>query len=206
MKIPALLLAVSWCLAAPAEVVPYIHALTTQATLPIPAGKILVIEQIQSPSPEVDLKITYNNTGSGISATSGNLTLKVMNTNHVQTALLSLDRVIRVQGGWSIQNMEGTTTVLVGLAMDEADLYASVPNLLEEIGIEGQNAKVLASLASPRPALHSVETSTDLQTWTRDPAATIGTVGGPSQVEAVTAATEDVKAVRIQSRARLETP
>ena len=92
-----------------------------------------------------------------------------------------------------------------GLLVDLEDIYAAaVPSEFKQTGVAAGQLAATLKQSSPRPTVVKVETSTDLQTWTPDPTATVANTSDKTEKQVTVAATTPRKFVRAKviSRAK----
>jgi len=141
---------------------PWIGSLAGGGSLTVPAGKILIIEQLSySSSGPFQFTITGSAAGDVGSGTfSAIMTISV-------SGLTKLPSPIRLGPGMTItNNITGVPVAVFGTAMDLTDFIAFVsPVMKDMIADNGQLAALVDSRTSNLTKTIG-ETSTDLQSWT----------------------------------------
>jgi hypothetical protein len=124
--------------------------ITTNETFTVPAGKVLIIENVQSPL-----------------GGSSSQTLEKGNNSFI----LRFDEVgvklpVKIPEGWTFRGLSDavgdTTDVWVfGLLVSPSDLFASAQHRIDSIAISGGMASLGIETMSPRPAIINLETSSE---------------------------------------------
>lgn len=87
-------------------------------------------------------------------------------------------------------------TIFIGLLIDTADLYATVPSEFKQTGVASGQIAATLKQSSPRPTVVKVESSTDMETWTPDPTATVANTSDKTEKQVTVAANTPAKFVR----------
>lgn len=127
---------------------------TTNEIFTVPAGKVLIIESLQTPNPfgaSLDSQRLEKGTNS--------FTVRFDNEGGVRLP-------IKIPEGWTLrgidEGLEGATDVWVfGLLVSPSDLFASTQHRIDSIAINGGMASLDIQTASPRPAQINVEKSSE---------------------------------------------
>lgn len=182
-------------------VVPYVNLFSIGENLLIPAGKVLIIEQVDIETNRlVDFRVKFNNTGSGIDTSSGFLTMTF--SNPTPGAVFSLPVPLRIPGGWSITNIHSFSFQIVGLAVDAADLYAEVGSEIDSLATSAGSLFGGVQLDSPRPVVAWVESTEDLTGWTKDPDGLLLPQDDRTRRQLQKTADGDKEFMRVRARAR----
>ena len=133
--------------------------ITTNETFTVPAGKVLIIESLQTPNPfggSLDSQRLEKGTNS--------FTVRFDSEGGVR-------RPIKIPEGWTLRGIaeefEGATDVWVfGLLVSPSDLFASAQHRIDQFAVNGGMASLGIQMASPRPARIAVEKSAEAdQGW-----------------------------------------
>ena len=182
-----------------AESLPWIRNLSNGATITIPAGKILIIEQISNPD---------------LAQASGRFTVAGPEVGGVGTGSFSTDFRIQLDGfdlqklesplrlgpGMSITSVAGAglppRVVLFGTVIDTSDFIASADPVLKGATLEsGKLAAVIDSRTS-KPTTTVGEASNDLQTWSATGVSVAKSSSNPRVSKIITPADAPKKFVR----------
>lgn len=139
---------------------PWIWSIAGSAYITVPAGKILIIEQVSSSSPAIQFTITGNAAGGiGSGSFSAGMLISV-------SGLTKLASPIRLGPGMTLTNNLPSAIVIFGTAMDATDFIASaIPVTKNLIAASGQLSVIVDSRNS-NSTTTTGETSKDLQSWT----------------------------------------
>ncbi|MFP6906522.1 MAG: hypothetical protein VCG02_14980 [Verrucomicrobiota bacterium] len=169
----------------------------------VPAGKVLVIEHAMATSSDGKLILRREfilDNGPAV-PTFLNITL---NNSYTDGTLYSLNRPLKIKAGSKIHRNQITpssTTYLFGLLVDEADLFAAVPNEIEDGRVAAGVFSATVQASSARPARAVVEKSADAQTYVTDSSASVTRTDAGTL--SVTSSTDDaIKLIRVDLRAR----
>lgn len=187
-----------------AEVIPFLFDMNNNNDFTVPAGKVVLIEQIQSTQNPVGVQIDVDNTGSGISTETGNMDVNLDNPGSGATPKLAmLDKPLRLRAGWNFENRSGESFIIAGLIIDEADLYAAgVPNEWEMFAAGNAMLSGQVRVQSARPVTQTVQSSTDFNSWVTDPTVTVQNTSDRTLLQIDGSATDDFKFYRVETRTR----
>jgi len=160
-----------------ADIVPVIIQLNESSNAySVPADKVLLIEHgyvgDSSGTASIVLILTNSTLTTGIrigqawfrTITSFSPSLKIPGGNE-----LSVLNFFNIDGEGEPDPEIDNYVILFGLLVDPVDLYAGIPNLIDKIQVANQIAELNVKVDSPRPRSIQVETSPDLESWTRVP-------------------------------------
>jgi len=158
-----------------AEITPVILRLNeTAPSYAVPTNKVLLIEH------------GYTGEASG----AANIVLLIQNGTNLNTGVRldaswyrqvkTLNPSMKIPSGWTMiatnfGNIDGegapdpsidNAVTLMGLLVDQQDLYAGIPHEIDQFRAAGGTGLVRIDIASPRPRIIRVEKSSDLSTWT----------------------------------------
>ena len=124
--------------------------ITTNETFTVPAGKVLIIETVQSP----------------LGSASSQRLEKGNNSFILRFDDAGVKLPVKIPEGWTFRGFSDavgdTTDVWVfGLLMAPSDLFASAQHRIDSIAINGGMASLGIETMSPRPAIINVETSSE---------------------------------------------
>ena len=118
--------------------------------------------------------------------------------------MYSLNRPLKIKAGSKIHRNQitpGSTTYLFGLLVDEADLFAAVPNEIEDGRVTAGVFSATVQASSARPARAVVEKSADALTYVTDSSASVTRTDAGTL--SLTSSTDDaIKLIRVDLRAR----
>ncbi|HXI52543.1 MAG TPA: hypothetical protein VNH84_13600 [Candidatus Saccharimonadales bacterium] len=124
--------------------------ITTNETFTVPAGKVLIIETVQSP----------------LGSASSQRLEKGNNSFILRFDDAGVKLPVKIPEGWTFRGFSDavgdTTDVWVfGLLVAPSDLFASAQHRIDSIAINGGMASLGIETMSPRPAIINVETSSE---------------------------------------------
>jgi hypothetical protein len=130
-------------------------------TYTVPPGKHLLVRQVYTPSV---------NQGQTLMITNGAVSWAAFPAIPMNDYLTTFNPPLIVQAQFtlavSVDLVHGDTTMIVfGLLVDTADLYASIDSEIISLAKLQSAAHLKASVASPRPAVVTLERSADLLSW-----------------------------------------
>lgn len=174
--LPSCIAGILLALATPvrAEITPVILRLNeTAPSYAVPTNKVLLIEHGYT----------------GEASTALNIVLLLQNGTNVVTGVrveswyrqvTTLNPSMKIPSGWTMiatnfGNIDGegdpdpsidNAVTLMGLLVDQQDLYAGIPHEIDQFRDAGGTGLVRLDITSPRPRSIRVEKSSDLSTWT----------------------------------------
>ena len=205
MKCTSLIIALLAC-------TPWTHAAIEPVTLilgssspeyTIPAGKVLIVEHAMGSSTGGNLILRRNlvlDNGNG-----GLIFLDInLNDTYSDGTLHTLERPLKLKGGTKVQRNQSplsSNSDLFGLLVDGSDLFASVPNEIEEGLVSAGVFSGTVVASSARPARAVVEKSADATTYVADSSAT-ATRTSSTDIGVTTSTDDALKLIRVDLRAR----
>ena len=141
---------------------PWIGSIAGSASITVPAGKILIIEQVSIPSTGIlQFTITGNAAGGiGSGSFSAGMFISV-------SYLTKLGSPIRLGPGMTLtNNNSGVTIALFGTAMDATDFIASAIPVTKNLIADSGQMSVIVDSRNSNSTTTTGETSKDLQSWT----------------------------------------
>ena len=186
MKIPSLL---SFSFVAALLVIPARADVTavninlddTNPSYTVPAGKVLLLEhllwRLESESTNQTISIRF----------PGAANVHIQSFSSEEPDMTSYARPLRLSAGVTVLslinvNVDWRDVTLVGLLVDPEDLYAAkIPVDLDgSLNVGGTAVAAVAKFSSPRPRAVKVVSSTDLEDFTEEEAATVTETADPS--------------------------
>ncbi len=177
-------------------------------TYTVPAGKVLIIEAVrverhpQPPSIQLSARISYK-------LSNGSSSVTFIEDFPLPGAYNGgwhhLTNKIRLRANDEIDPPELTQYRILGLLVDEADLYAAnLPVKLDNTRVAGNRLMADAKVASPRPHKLTVQSSPDLTGFAKDATATVTpTATTGTSVVSIDKGSSGQKFLRVSAKTRV---
>jgi len=158
-RIAPILLSLAFSTQAYGNIQALLLQVSTNTTFTVPAGKVLVIQNLKLRNNSLVLKSGTNSLDIGFDDFPGGT-----------TGAPPLAFPIRIPDGWTLSctnpSNPSTTISVFALLIDTSDLYASIQNKIDQISVQGSTVSLGIRTASARPARIAVERSSQLgQGW-----------------------------------------
>jgi hypothetical protein len=168
----------------------------------VPGGKILIIEQISSPTAE---DVEFRITGPPV----GNILTNDFTTD-LAYAVAGIERAtilpapIRLGPGMtlSLLNGLGKKAALYGILMDSQDFFASVSPCIRSVTSDGSQLTAIVDARTTAPTRISGESSTNLTTWTESDITVASSASNPRMSRMTTPQDASQKFVRARAMRR----
>lgn len=166
-KTTVILLSLTLALSAHAAVQAMLFHISTNESFAVPAGKVLIVENMQYGTnwDQSAQLLIQNGTGS-FTIKSQDFCPGLACSGPYDQYTLAFP--LKFPEGWTINGMrtgfpanKSTDLWIFALLVDASDLYASLPNRIDSISLQGSKVTLGVQTASARPAQISVEKSAD---------------------------------------------
>jgi len=163
------LCSLSFSILASAAPVPWIGALGPGDSISIPAGKILIMEQVGGTNFGVDgdsLSAMVRITGPAAGGIGSNFTA-VLTYKVPSQGTLAFPSPIRLGPGMTLTHQGGASFAIFGIALESQDFFAAVSPSIRSVTSDGAQLTAIVDARTTMPTRLSGESSTNLTTWTQ---------------------------------------